>query len=101
MLESLSGLEGMLGSSNIYIEENDSLRSLAGLDGLVRVGQIMKVQNNPVLESVGALSSLEMVGNHAIIKGNPMIPTCEVEAIASSVGSQLFWFDTNDAALCD
>jgi hypothetical protein len=69
-LEDLSGLECVTHVENLYVDENDSLRTLSGLDNLVRVGPLdsdqpadeeIAIRDNSALESLSGLDALEEV----------------------------------------
>lgn len=61
-LTSLTGLEGLVSVSNssLYIEQNQQLANLAGLNNLVSVGSL-SIRENPVLTGLSELENLAKV----------------------------------------
>ena len=57
---------------------NDSLKSLAGLDGLISVTGIVEIANNEALERIDALNNVKSVNGSVNISSNPRLVTAKV-----------------------
>jgi hypothetical protein len=75
-------------SGGFYIDNNDALTSLVGLENLSSVGEYVWIQNNEILSSLSSLSSLTSVGGYIWIFNNDVLKNLNgLENITSVVGS--------------
>ena len=88
-LVDLRGLEGLqiVGSSGVTVFDNDSLRSLAGLDSLTQIGGHLQIGwpadhlENRALSSLDGLQALTRVGQWVNIVRNPLL--ADVDGLAN------------------
>lgn len=86
-LLSLSGLTGLERvGERLQILNNNSLTNLEGLESLTSVGELW-VQGNDRLESLTGLDALVHVADEVSIRWNPILPTCVAEAFVSRLRS--------------
>jgi hypothetical protein len=118
-LEGLGPVEPGAGLG-LTVDQNASLRSLAGLDPALKELRMLQIDGNPVLEDCRGLEALETVGDLSIqhnsalsgleglealttvhdsitIAENPVLPSCQAERLAQRVDTPNVYVFENDA----
>lgn len=100
LLTDLSGLGRLLSVQSLVVDNNASLRSLAGFAGLRETIEL-QVLANPGLEQLG-LDALERVDVFLSVLDNAKLPTCRVTSLASRVTPGSVEVSGNDdSGTCD
>ena len=89
-MKTLDGLQGVLkGSGDLRISQNESLESLEALGSLSEAGGDLMVQQNPLLKTIG-LSRLERVGRGFGIQNNTALEAISGLGSLASIGQSLW-----------
>lgn len=100
-LRTLAGLRGLQEAFDLTISRNPLLTDLQGLENLARLGEFMSIKQNARLSTLSALSrkircgELDCLG----IYDNPVLSNCEALDFAEEVGLSGF-FGGNDDSEC-
>ncbi len=72
-LADLQGLEGVTSVKDLYIDHNDNMVSLRGLDNLQTISGRLYIGRNPLLPNLIGLDQLQSVGDYMWIERNPQL----------------------------
>ncbi len=86
-LESLDALESLTSVGGLYIQRNDALDSLVGLEGVTSVDVSILIRDNAVLESLAGLDSVSSIGNYLLIDDNVALRSMAGLENLASVGN--------------
>lgn len=125
-ISSLEGLGpvGLDGDLGLTVDQNASLKSLAGLHPALTELRMLQIDGNPALEDCRGLDALETVGDLSIqnngsllglegldalttvrdsftVAQNPVLPSCQAERLAARVDTpNVYVFDNDADAVC-
>ena len=99
-LVSLSGIENLDSiSEDLSISSNIYLLNLMGLENLTYVGSILMIQNNDSLKSLSGLDNIEVDSIYYIdINGNASLSICEVNSVCNYLVFTDAWVSIHDNA---
>lgn len=85
-LESLTGLNGITSARELIIYENNMLLGLNGLSGLTKIGYKLEIYSNQNLKNLEGLNNLTTVGEYGFsISTNPSLETLNgLESLVST-----------------
>jgi hypothetical protein len=69
---------------NLRVEENESLQTLDGLEGLGSVGFSIEVAGNPALTDIAAFQGLATVGSDVTIHDNSLLCRSVVDSFIAN-----------------
>jgi len=82
----LKGLDNLTSVNWFAVNDNPSLQSLSGLQGLNEVvGQGFRIESNPQLSSIAGLSGLTSVKGEIRVSDNQALRQCEVDALVAGL----------------
>ncbi len=69
-LGSLAGLEQLNSANTVVVRQNNALTDLSGLNGLTSVTMNLLIRDNDLLENLNGLESLSFIGEDLFVSGN-------------------------------
>jgi len=88
-LNSLAGLENLKHIENLVIKNNDQLVNLVGLESLDTIKGTLKIWYNDILKNLSGLNNIAFVENDLLIEGNYALENCHGLENLHSVGGSL------------